>query len=70
MLEKTKKENVRKGKKRKSKYSVPSRNSDDELVSIRSSNIGPGVSTTTLVAYSDKNIKSLRKSLRMTRSKS
>ena len=53
----------KKGKKKRSKYSGPSKFSGDELASVRSSNIGPGVSTSTLVAWAEKKYKLFKKEL-------
>lgn len=50
-------------RKKNSKYSGPSKLSGDENMILRSSIIGPGVSTTTLVAYAEKKHKFFSKEL-------
>ena len=53
----------KKNKVRTSRYSGPSKFSGDENASVRSSVIGPGVSTTTLVAWAEKKHKFFSKEL-------
>ena len=53
----------KKSKVKTSRYSGPSKFSGDENASVRSSVIGPGVSTTTLEAYAEKKHKFFSKEL-------
>ena len=52
--DKHRREKKKKEKKKYSRYSGPSKFSGDELASVHSSRIGPGVSTTDLIAWAEK----------------